>query len=393
MIYVVIILLLMVCVYLYDYRRMRSYKNVVLNILLCVFTLLAGLRYRIGTDTISYMDFFDTVPNLLDLRLSDFSNTRYAPLAFLSFSLVKTFSSSFVVYQLMISFIVNYSVIRFIKKYGKDGFIFIFLLMYFLTSYYMLNCEVLRESFAICVFLYSIDYLLNNKIFKYFVLCFIATLFHYGAAILFVLPLILKIRINKYSLLILIILYFCAFTVRDNLFVLNYLGALIGLSDLIGIYTDSALNRDYSLLNLVGFVVYIFLPLISFIYVNKDNRFNICRLDHLFYFYLLTLVVSRSVWIFSRYSNNYFGFFELYYYSCFIYILFFKLKRYISGFLLLFILLIPRLFYSCYLWNNDFYELAYPGFKKIEIVYPYTNYITNKKTIQEREVFYRVLNK
>lgn len=393
MIYVVIILLLMVCVYLYDYRRMKSYKNGVLNILFCVFTLLAGLRYRIGTDTISYMDFFNTVPNLFDLRLSDFSNTRFAPLAFLSFSLVKTFSSSFFVYQLMISFIVNYSVIRFIKKYGKDGFVFIFLLMYFLTSYYMLNCEVLRESLAICAFLYSIDSLLDKKYIKYFSICFIAVLFHYGAVLLLLFPFCINLRLNKWLVIVVCVFYITSGLFKEYLYLLNYLSFILPLGDLMNVYLQSDLVDEIGAWNIVGTSVYLLLPLMSFLYVKIKGDSSLLKLEPFFVLYLILTCMQTVLYILSRYSKNYMGLFELYYYSAFIYLLCERYRKLFHSFILVVLLLLPRFVFMYKYWTSDFWERAYPDFKRLEVIYPYTNYLTDQTIVDRRESFYRVMDK
>lgn len=393
MIYLFIIFAFLICIYLYDYKQISTNRNIVLKLLFITLTLLAGLRYRIGTDTISYADFYTTVPDIFSLKLSDFVNTRFAPLCFLLFSISKTICSDFVFFQLVISFIVNYTIFWFIQRYGRNRFVFTFLLMYFLTSYYMLNCEVLRESLAICVFIYSIPFLLDKKYIQYYLLCSVAILFHYGAVILLIFPLCMYIRVNKYFMVGIFVAYIFAFMMKDYFYLLNFVSVNTDMSNLINVYSESALNREFSLMNIVGISVNMILPLISCVYVkrNTDESFNL--FEPFFALYLLMFVVSTSIWIFRRYSDNYLGIFELYYYSLFISCIVRKYSKIFISFTLVLLLLLPRFVYLYRYWTNDFAEIIYPGLKKVEVIIPYTNVLTNEKYIQRREDLYRVLNK
>ena len=77
MIYLIILLGLFFLTYVYDYRQFSRGRIVWLVVVLIVFILLGGLRYRIGTDTVNYIFDYRLVPPLDKLTSSYFSTTRY----------------------------------------------------------------------------------------------------------------------------------------------------------------------------------------------------------------------------------------------------------------------------------------------------------------------------
>ena len=58
MIYLFIFMYLLICVILYDVYERKLHLRANYIVLYFLFTLIAGLRWRLGVDTVNYMNFF-----------------------------------------------------------------------------------------------------------------------------------------------------------------------------------------------------------------------------------------------------------------------------------------------------------------------------------------------
>lgn len=203
--YIIIIILLLFCAIKYD----GDYKdNSKLYWLVCFgLILFVGLRYRIGGDSMIYMDNFKYEKKLQNLTMNDFMDSKYAPLWVIFSSFCKTLFNDFTALQLIHSFFVNIVIFWFFKKHLK--FKFTAVLFYFYLYYLYYNTEVLRAAVATAFFLLSYDYYKNGKWLQYYILSIIAFLFHFQAVVLFLLPLTIflrKISFNVYSIILLVII-------------------------------------------------------------------------------------------------------------------------------------------------------------------------------------------
>lgn len=164
-------------------------------ILMCIFILIAGLRNKVGLDTYSYMKMWNyEIPALEDITPLFFATAKYQPLWYILSSVCKEINSSFFFFQFIHACIVNFIVFYFVNKHSTHKFSVIFI--YSLVIYLYFNCEIMRESLAVCFFLLAYDSLVERRWTKYFLLVFVAFMFHSGAIMLFLLPLVRGI-LNK----------------------------------------------------------------------------------------------------------------------------------------------------------------------------------------------------
>jgi hypothetical protein len=197
MIYIVIGFLFFFNIFIFENNNRRSAHNVYW--FECVtLILLAGLRNSVGGDTIGYMMFWDGLPTFTELSNFNFILAEYQPLWYCINALSKYIDSDFTTFQIIHAAFVNISVFIFIKRYSYSRFTAI--LAYYLISFLYFNCEILRESLAISVFLFAVPSLKDKKWIKYYLLCLIAFLFHSSAIILFFLPFVRFIYGKKISL-------------------------------------------------------------------------------------------------------------------------------------------------------------------------------------------------
>ena len=169
---------------MYDIRGKENNKQQHFVMILLLMILVSGLRYRLGIDTIVYMDDFSDYPTLSELKLNDFGDFRYQPL----WILINSFSKSlgdFVFVQIITS-IIHIGILGYVLKKICPSLIFSSLLFYYLFDFIILNMEVMRESCAISFFLLSALAIDDNRMTKAIIYIAIATLFHVFALPVFI---------------------------------------------------------------------------------------------------------------------------------------------------------------------------------------------------------------
>ena len=67
MIYLLLLFLLLYLSYRYDYRKNIAYFDASYYLILILFILLAGFRFRIGVDTIRYESYAEYIPSLYNI--------------------------------------------------------------------------------------------------------------------------------------------------------------------------------------------------------------------------------------------------------------------------------------------------------------------------------------
>lgn len=195
MAYLLVFVVLLVFVLIYDTNTNGTKKNNDANaavlFALIMLSLLAGLRYRVGTDTLAYMDEYEKYP--LSYYKDKYLLGWYALIAF-----CKSLHLSFYCVQIILAFFTNYAVVCFLKRYALH--FFSSLLLYYIIVFPTLNFEILRQGVSVAIFLLSFHYLEERKLAKYFICGGIACLFHSSALVLLFIPLLIWIPVNKKTL-------------------------------------------------------------------------------------------------------------------------------------------------------------------------------------------------
>lgn len=219
MFYIIIGIAILILSSYYDFsKERRKNKNFWINTLLLVFILIPAFRYRVGGDTLSYIDEYVSMPSLANFNIyKNIIESRYQPLWVLFIAVLKSFSQSFILLQIVHAIIVNTIIFHILKKYCKSFFIAIFL--YYIYAYFKFNFEVLREALAICMISLSIGSCIKKKWFKFYIYVTIAFLFHDSAIIMFFVPFLYERKINLFTSLLIIgisIIFFFNFTFFFN---------------------------------------------------------------------------------------------------------------------------------------------------------------------------------
>ena len=247
---------------------------------------------------------YDILPTFSEIFSSDLVLVKLQPLWLLLNSTSKWIGPDFFVFQIIHALIINSIIFYFFSKYSR--YFFTSILLYFLIFYGLYNFEILRESIAICFFLLSIDFYLNNKWFKYYFLAFLSLGFHYSAIILFVLPFLKKIKINIYSLFIMSL--FAIILNPYFLKAINLVSGSDGLSTSIATYFD----YEYSFFGLLTILLLnITYPFILLKFTSKKKSYYNSNLLLFTKFYIISGVLSLLFFVFFRFSNYFIPFLVL----------------------------------------------------------------------------------
>lgn len=303
MIYIIIILLLLYGISQYDAKDKSGSDKYYLFIWL-VFTLVAGLSYRLGVDVIRYEDSFGYYSG--SLRLSDLLDyegySGSEPLwQLLNWIVYHTFGE-FWVLKLAISVFVNSVIFWFIKKHSELPFTCV--LFYFIFLFFQLNFQILRESIAIAVWLIALDGLINDKkIIRYILLVAVASLFHRFAFVAVLFPLIMYFKNDwKFVLLVAVLLVVTPFLSElfSSMFSMDLFA--IGLnSRLEGLIDDETYGiTSRNIFGYIEMMLFHIVPVILIIGNSRQDKFQALGLG-----YVVLTILRMSVFVILYRLTNY----------------------------------------------------------------------------------------
>ena len=212
--------------------RLRSDvpKLIILGIIYIYMVLLMGFRYRVGMDTISYIDLYKDVPAIEEMGFGDFFNQPHEPAYILISSIVKSFTREFWPVQLIMSAIMTGCIFTFLYKRCANVFygVFFFLLLQWLYF----STEIIRQSVAIGIFLLNWSNAEKKRWILYYLFSFLSISFHYSAVLIWVLPFVKFLKPNWFY----IVLCVAILSITPLIETLNKLLFLGVMSDKVAIY-------------------------------------------------------------------------------------------------------------------------------------------------------------
>ena len=288
MIYLILALYLLVIALRYDLLNRKNGRKFHFWLAYTLMVSLMIFRYRVGGDTLNYISMFEnSTPSVFALEL--LANGRYQLIPSIIFAGCKVLFDDFISVQAIFALFVNTVVFLFLKR--NTQYYFTAILLYGLTFYMRLNCEIMRESLAVCFFLLGYPSLMKQKMIKYYVFAVLAYLCHSSAIIVFILPFLLRDSYKKNVLLMFSIILFGAVLFVYRLQVMD------SLSNYMDIYSDYN-STIWGKLYIVLFNIII--PSL-FLYQTRGYLSRYVRIGVMFY--LICSVASLFVYIAFRFNN------------------------------------------------------------------------------------------
>lgn len=394
MIYIVVLIALLILSYHYDFLQKVKHKKLWYYIILIVLILIAGLRYRIGVDTIRYEGHFADIPTFSTLTLDDFTYTSHQPLYFILEVFAKSISDDFWVMQLLHSILVNTVLLRFFRLNTRH--LFLSILLYFVFMYNSYLFETMRESAAVAMFLLGWEWIKREKWIIFVLFAILAVGFHISAILLLILPL-LKIlhiweflKVGKFTFVLLILLFVMGTVIQTQFFdYIVQLNLLESVTEKADRYAETDLaGRTLNIFGiLLGTIRQIVFPYIACLLLKKENIISTNK-DAMVFICFSFIVLSFTIGILYRYYN-YFYPFALLVLSDAIYIPKIRittrsyLKSQAFSFWFATILLILAIQISVSFCAN----IPSTSYKEYMRYYPYASVITKKLDINRESVF------
>ena len=270
MIYIFVLLLLLLLSFRYDINGMTKGRDESYLIVLIIFILIPGLRWRLGTDTVSYINnFYHYYPYLSDFSFK-FLALGKDPLFALINSIVKSLGGGFYWVQLIEASIVNVLVFKYIKKHSQ--YIFTCVLFYYFISFINYNMEVMRGSISIVICLFGNDYIKERKWIKGYFLYFIALMFHSQTILLFIMPLFFFVKLNKIGIAFLFGAFLFGFVLKqllnDYLFLLEDVDTI---ENKVDTYSNSErFSEQYPIIQILELMfIKVMYPIVSLLYIRR----------------------------------------------------------------------------------------------------------------------------
>lgn len=280
----------------FAYVGYKTNSSFFLKIAFVVVFFYLAFRYNYGIDFKSYEFIFNQVK--LNTNLGNIEE---------GWIFINALSPTFSVLIGVLALFYSYTFYRFIKNYVSPNYWWFAILILLLNFSYMItHASAMRQTVAILIFINSIKYILEQKIFKYFLCCLLAFLFHKSAIIL--IPAYFMQFFNTKSSRIVWLISLIA-----------YLLLALDQSLVLEIYNffasdNSGLNLDaYSHYvtgdDIVGFRFNNIIYLLLFIIVawgDKKQSLEFRKLGRLFLLALYCMALSNSVEMVARISYYFF---------------------------------------------------------------------------------------
>lgn len=302
MIYLLIIFIIILFIYKKEFYNTQFQHQRFPIFLYLLFSLLAGLRFEIGDDTLHYYSFFKELFTLDNINKSFIEDHRFQPLSIYFISLCKTINSNFAFLQLVHAFLINYILFSFVKNNTK--YVYLSLLIYFITNYLEFNTEILRESIAVCITLLSYNALKNNKIVKYILFSALAICFHISSVIVLIFPLLINVKYSHLSFTALSIVSAILPILYLQFPYFDYLVSLfLGDSEYLASYAIQEVNEGFNFNYYVGHLIHYLVVPLGFVFVIRKYQFKSSKFIGFIYAYIFLQMLGMFSYGFYRFAN------------------------------------------------------------------------------------------
>lgn len=370
MVYFIVLLYTLILSFRFDNKHVRDKSfNIHFYFLAVIYILVAGLRYHVGGDSITFENDFELLPESGEGYTLYFFNAvqrGYMPLWIALNIACKYIFGSYYGLQFMQAAIVNFTAFYFIKRESVKPFMAVALFAFF--QYFNLNTEVMREALAVAMGMWAIDFYFKGKKGGYFLFVILAILFHISAIVLLFFPFV-KFKASLSTYIFAVIIAFPLYFISD--FVVDYLNkfTFFGFSEGLA---EKAIGYANRTVTFYGFVLYLLIRLVFpglfFVLALKEHTnssFNEKK-NQLAAFYIVLGVLGSS----------FVGFFRLLNYLSIYYVIFlcnFIYMRSQKGNLLLVKLVVIVAVFFFQSWTVYFHY--YPNEKRYvyEYWFPYTS--------------------
>ncbi|WP_346986130.1 EpsG family protein [Chryseobacterium sp. POE27] len=383
MIYLIVFTYLFILSISFDFLKVKGPKKFFYYLSMIILILIAGFRWKVGGDTLTYQSKFDDyIYPIYEFNKINFLKINWEPGIVILMSLSKTIVSEFWFFQLIHAIFVNVIFFKFFKKYSYFKFTSVLLYSFFLYFYF--NMEIMREILSICIFINFMYPLLEQKKYKkyYFINLFLL-LIHTSSLILFFFPLLCQLKeINKKNIVLFLLLGVLLYMS------LNQFGSILFSFDTFGDFSNKVDGYSKYSFNIVGIIynalAFLIFPFLLIKFSERYYNHSVFNNLYFVYFFIIFLYIFYSG--FGRFIN-YLSPFMLVYFSNVVYLLW-KLKKFnkVRSVLIIIILFLPIFHKSrYYLTDTSMYA---KDTRKYYLWFPYSSIFNKEDYFKDRFKIY-----
>lgn len=225
-------------------------------------------------DTVNYITFFREVEPLAELiRTEDFFSFGNNPFHEMYKAYIHELTENYHIYFLFPALLSNYAIIKLYKRYSNS---LSFSMTVFLgLGTYIMYMAALKQSLAIFFLVLSIPYAIDKKYFHFYLLVFIATMFHTHAFMFAFLPFLFRIPWGKITWLLVVAVVLIMATYNTTM------GAVMNFALSIGVNIADFELFDGHSINVIRIIVYGIPAVMALVFRNRLFS-NSTRAENLF---------------------------------------------------------------------------------------------------------------
>lgn len=225
--------------------------------------LLVGLRTYYN-DTFAYRRSFAEFETIsVFLSNSENLDIMRNPLFYGCESLIRTFTDNYTIFFMICAVFVNVSFVRFIKKHSDSEDFAFSMFMYVCLGTLMLSMAAQKQIITMAILTHALDALFDRKYLKYYIIVFIAGMFHTYAWLFLFLPILGDRPWNIYTYGMLIVTMFIMYYFQDAI------ESFVEVADSVGKNISTEEVFDGNQMNLFRVGVYAVVPLVAFIFQGR----------------------------------------------------------------------------------------------------------------------------
>ncbi|WP_016991193.1 EpsG family protein [Flavobacterium sp. ACAM 123] len=301
-------------IFLFAFFELRCKLTVVehtimASLLYVVIVLQVGLRWETGTDWSSY---YNNFLNTTDINIVFVNSLIGFELGYGLFSFfIRSLTDSYTVF--LLSHAILYYFLIFKANKRLSPFPFLSLLLFYVTNIGVLGSN--RQLLALAICLYALKFVIEKKPIKFFILVFVAFLFH-TTALLFMVYYFLNRDFKKYQIIVVLVLAFIIGKTTLPNILFSGLGSLLGgaSASKVDVYSAASDVGDasLSLIGLVRRLIYFVLFIVNYDMLTAKFKeykllFNGFLFGLVFYF-----LFSNSLLILVNRGSLYFNVMEVF---------------------------------------------------------------------------------
>lgn len=296
----------------FGFATSEKNKKIINFIVICLLIFVSGTRYYMGgSDVLVYEGVYNAAPSVKTVLSYFFTgvangiNTNYETGYIFICSVVKSLGFSYFGFTLLFATLFYLLLYNGLKEFVADWAPFWALFMYKIMFY---NTFIsIRQGLTMAIFCYSLKYIRDKKIVRYFVWCFIAFQVHRGAIILFPLYFVQYIPMSSKIIKWMAIVFAPTWFIRNRVDlggIIDYIISIIGFSKKSEGWAEA--TEPISIIHTLECYIIVFLVLIFYNKIIATRRQREVKLVLQLFIFTIPIFTILSNWIVMTREKDYF---------------------------------------------------------------------------------------